>query len=88
MEQHYATFKTLGGIKIDIKFATFGDISKSMFEFNIQPNGKIYDVIPFIVKNTCLFNGEVKELEYILDLPADVYYTIQEKINSLITPLI
>lgn len=88
MEKHYSTFKTLSGLQIDIKFATFGDISKSILEFDLQPEEKIYDPIPFIVKNTCLFDGQVKDLKYILDLPADVYYTIRDKINSLITPLI
>jgi hypothetical protein len=89
-EKHdiYKSFQMLNGTKCDILMASLGDMSMAMFEFTLakQKNDNPYDLIFYIIKRVCLFNGKKETSEFIANLPGECYMQIQVLLDGLLSP--
>lgn len=81
----YKSIELLNGVICIIKFATLGELSQAMFEFNKRQSDKEpYDVVFFMIKKICYFNGKRESEEYISNLSGESYCQISIFINNLL----
>lgn len=78
--QVYREVEFLNGDKCQILLPNFADYSAVMRKYQDQaklnlPEGEL-DVFPFFMERLCLFNGQKKDLKFVLKLSGDIYYKI------------
>lgn len=82
MDKPVITITTITGRRCELRMPTGGDYSRASRKFGEQ---KEFDVVPFLMAELCVIDGEKRDANYYTEMYCDDYIKIMEQLGSLIS---
>jgi len=80
----FETINLLSGDEIVILICRGSNISRANFKQALYSNESELDIVPYIMSEICLLNGEKQDISYFLNLLSDDYMKICKSVTNVI----